>query len=156
MRRILFTLVLLSALPTGMAYAQGAHAAHATASDSSAVLAVVDAFHRALSSGDSTSAMALLAQDALIAESGGLETRDEYRSHHLPGDMAYAAAVARTSNVISVRIVGDAAWVVATSVTTGTFRERKVDARGAELVVLRRQEGAWRIAAIHWSSRRGS
>ena len=36
-----------------------------------------------------------LVPSVLVAESGGIETRDEYVSPHLPGDMAFAAAVAR-------------------------------------------------------------
>ena len=61
--------------------------------DSSDVAATVDRFHAALSAGDSTGALALLADDAVILESGGVETRDEYRSHHLPADIAFAQAV---------------------------------------------------------------
>ncbi len=58
--------------------------------DSTAVAVVVDNYHKALASGDSTSALSLLAGDAVILESGGMETRTEYRSHHLPGDIGFA------------------------------------------------------------------
>jgi ketosteroid isomerase-like protein len=124
--------------------------------DSAAVVAAIEAYHEALSSGDGEGALALLADDAQIAESGGLETKEEYASHHLPGDMAYAAAMDRTSTFASVHVVGDVAWAMSTSHTHGTFRDREIDSRGAELMVLRREsDGSWRITAIHWSARRG-
>jgi hypothetical protein len=34
----------------------------------------------------------------------------------------------------------------------GTFRGRERDLEGAELMVLERRDGVWRIASIHWSS----
>lgn len=149
------TLPLISSLAVLAALLPSAVHAQAAASDSAAVLAVVEAYHHALGQGDGDGALALLAPDAVIAESGGLETREEYASHHLPGDMAFASAVERTSQPATVRVVGDAAWVMSTSRTTGTFRDREIDSVGAELIVLRREAGsAWRIAAIHWSSRR--
>jgi hypothetical protein len=57
------------------------------------VARTVEQYHRALAAGDSTAALTLLAPDAVILESGGVETRDEYRGHHLPGDVAFARAV---------------------------------------------------------------
>ena len=71
----------------------GAGASPQGASDSAAVVATVGRFHAALAAGDSAAALALLAPDVTILESGGVETRDEYRSHHLPGDIAFARAV---------------------------------------------------------------
>lgn len=62
-------------------------------SDSLDAANTVRAYHRALSSGDSLSALALLAADAVILESGGIESREEYRSHHLPADIQAARAL---------------------------------------------------------------
>jgi ketosteroid isomerase-like protein len=121
--------------------------------DSSSVVSTVRAFHTALQEGDTASVRELLASDARVAESGGLETREEYLSHHLPGDMAYAAAVNRELGLIDVTVAGDVAWTVSTSRTTGTFRDRPVNSAGAELMVLSRDSERWRIRAIHWSSR---
>lgn len=123
------------------------------ASDSAAVAAVVERYHAALAAGDTTTAMSLLAEDAIILESGGMESREEYRSHHLPSDMAFAAAVPRTRGTLHVRVAGNSAWVASTSVTEGTFRDRDINAQGAELMVLSRTDAGWLIEAIHWSSR---
>lgn len=121
--------------------------------DHQAVLATVKAFHDALALGDSLAALRLLADDVAVVESGGLETRAEYRDHHLPGDIAFARAVpsARAEPVVIVQ--GDVAWVVGTSRTTGTYRDRPVNSAGAELMVLTRTPDGWRIRAVHWSSR---
>lgn len=121
--------------------------------DSAAVVAVVDRFHAALAEGDTAAVQGLLTADALVLESGGLEDREEYFSHHLPADMEFAAAVERERRPVRVEIRGDVAWAMATSTATGSFRERAVDSDGAELMVLTRAGGDWRIAAIHWSSR---
>ena len=121
--------------------------------DSADVVATVERFHAALTAGDSAGAMALLAPDAIILESGGVETREEYRSHHLPGDMAYAKSMKSIRKPIRVTVRGDVAWASSTSTTTGESRGRAVNSAGAELVVLARTAAGWRISAIHWSSR---
>lgn len=122
-------------------------------SDSQDVATVITRFHSALAAGDSTGALTLLAADATILESGGVETRSEYQSHHLPGDVAYARAVPSRRGAIDVRVQGDVAWAFSTSITEGEFRGRAINSAGAELVVLSREAAGWRIRAIHWSSR---
>ena len=127
--------------------------AQAPSPDQQAVLGAVRAFHEALVRGDSSAALRLLAPDALILEAGGLETRADYRGHHLPGDIAFAQAVPSQRAEPTVMVSGDVAWVVWTSRTTGTFRDRAINSAGAELVVLSRAPEGWQIRAIHWSSR---
>lgn len=129
------------------------HAQQATSADSAAVVDLIERYHGALSAGDTATAMGLLAPGAVILESGGIESREEYRSHHLPADMAFAKAVARERGPVRVSLHGDVAWAASTSTTRGTFRDRQIDSQGAELMVLRRTNGQWRIEAIHWSSR---
>lgn len=122
--------------------------------DSAAVAQVVEAYHRALSTGDSVAALALLAPDAVVLESGGVETRAEYRNHHLQGDIAFAQALRAERSQVRVTVRGEAAWAWSTSVTRGSYRGRAVNSAGAELMVLTRtQDGRWLISAIHWSSR---
>ena len=123
------------------------------ASDSAAVVATVDAYHRALAGGDSAAVAMLLAPDAMILESGHVETREQYMGGHLRGDIAFARAVPRERGEIRVVVHGDAAWAASTSTTKGEYRERPVNSAGAELMVLRRTPDGWRIAAIHWSAR---
>ncbi|GLC25199.1 DUF4440 domain-containing protein [Roseisolibacter agri] len=126
----------------------------AATSDSVEAAAVVTRFHRALEQGDSVAALALLAPDAAILESGAVETVADYRAHHLPADIEYARAVPGTRAPVRVQVRGDVAWTVGSSETKGEFRGRPVNSAGAELMVLTRMPHGWRISAIHWSSRR--
>jgi ketosteroid isomerase-like protein len=115
----------------------------------------VHAFHAALSSGDSATALSLLAPDVIIFESGGVEaSRDEYRSHHLPADMEFSQSVAREITNERSGSSGDVAWVLTESRSIGTFRERPINSRGVGTILLRRTAEGWRITHIHWSSRR--
>ena len=121
--------------------------------DSAAVASVVERYHRALEAADSVGALTLLATDAVILESGGVETREEYRSHHLPADIAFEQAVKGVRSPIRVVVRGDVAWATSTSTVQGDFRGRAVNSAGAELMVLTRTTDGWKINAIHWSSR---
>ncbi len=150
MIRLLSRTILFAALAATLATPL---AAQARTRDSAAVAAVVERFHGALAAGDSTGALALLAPDAIILEAGGVETRAEYRAHHLGGDIEFARAIRRQRGPMRVRVKGDVAWATSTSVTEGQFRERAINSAGAELMVLTRTPRGWRISAIHWSSR---
>jgi len=121
--------------------------------DSARVVATIEDFRQALASGDSAGAVRLFAEGGAILESGGVESVSEYRSHHLGADIQFLQATTQTRGPLSVTVVGDAAWAVSTSTTTGEFRGRSVSSTGAELMVLRRIDSGWRIAAVHWSSR---
>lgn len=123
--------------------------------DSAEVVEVIERYHAALALGDTATVMALLTADAVVLESGGIETREEYRSHHLPADIEFARAVPRERGPLRVHVNGTGAWAASTSVSKGSYRDREVNSLGAELVVLRRTDDGWRIAAIHWSSRNG-
>lgn len=139
---------LLFALPTAALRGQ------APATDSLAVVQVLERLHAAFRVGDSAAALRLLAPDAVIVEAGGIETLAEYRSHHLPGDISYAKANDRTPGPVSVRVMGSVAWAWSTSETAGTAQGQPVTSLGAELAVLTRSADGWRIQSIHWSSRR--
>lgn len=125
----------------------------AQVSDSIAVLRVVESFHKAMSAGDSTGVLALLAPDLLVMESGSVETFTEFRNSHLPVDIAYAQAVASLRGQATIVVLGNAAWVSSTITTQGTYRDSAINSVGAELMVLSRVGKEWRISAIHWSSR---
>lgn len=111
-------------------------------------------FHQLLARGDSAGTARLLAPDAVIQESGDLETRAEYIAHHLGADIAFAKAVPSKRTVVETRRESDVVWVVAKSVSKGTFEGRPVDSQGAELMILTRSGRGWHIRAIHWSSHR--
>jgi ketosteroid isomerase-like protein len=121
--------------------------------DSSAVARMVHQFHAALEAGDSAAALRILHEDAVIMETGAAETKQEYRSHHLASDIAFARAVPRSTGPVRVVVRGDVAWTTSTSSARGHYQDRAVNSQSAELMVLERTREGWRIAAIHWSSR---
>lgn len=135
-----------------VAVASTPHALRAQ-SQVAAVTQVVDTYHASLASGDSTTALSLLAEDVTILESGGVENKEHYRSGHLSGDMRFAQAVPRERGEITVQVIGDVAWAWSTNTAQGRMGDREVNSQGAELVVLARTGAEWKIKAIHWSSR---
>lgn len=155
--RIFVIAAIAAALALQPAFAHGnnasAPAAPAAPAEVSAAVATVNAFHAALASGDTAAALALMTEDALIFESGGVERgRAEYAGHHLKADAAFSAATRRTLVSRSEGQSGDAAWVTSVETVTGTFRSRTINSRSVETMLLRRVEGRWLIAHIHWSS----
>jgi len=114
--------------------------------------AAVAAYHAALSAGDAAAAEALLAPDAIVLESGFVESRAEYLAHHLAADIEFARAVTQTRSGERVVVDGDVAWLSASTRAEGAFRGRSVRSAGAELIVLALSSDGWRIRAIHWSS----
>jgi len=128
-------------------------AAQSAPSETAAVTAVVQSFHGALRSGDSALASRLIADDALMLEAGGVETRSEYLANHLPLDIQFEKTATTVRSPIRVVVAGDTAWATSTSEMTGTFQNRPVNSIGAELMVLSRSSAGWQIRAIHWSGR---
>lgn len=117
------------------------------------VTAVVESFYAAIKKGDPAAAMSLIAPDAVFLESGKLETRAEYESNHLPADMDFERQVTGSRRPMQVSFSDDAAWVIALTDYAGEFEGAPVDFVSAQLVVLTRDSGTWRIRSIHWSSR---
>src|SRR5512141_836322 len=121
------------------------------ATDSGAVAMVVNDFHAALSRGDSARALSLLAADAVILESGTVESRSEYRSHHLPEDIKFAKSVASKRRPLQITVEGSSAWTATASRTRGRFSGKMINTIDAESMVLTKHDGSWRIRSIHWS-----
>ena len=87
---------LAACLAMVLAMASPASAQDDIAPSAREAVAVVDAFHAALKRGDTIAAAALLVDDVLIFESGGVErTKAEYAARHLPADAAFAQAPCR-------------------------------------------------------------
>jgi mono/diheme cytochrome c family protein/ketosteroid isomerase-like protein len=118
--------------------------------------AVVDQFFRALASGDTNTASALLDPAVLIYESGGVErSRSEYAAGHLGADAAFLKSAAHKMISRTGEAVGDLAWV-ATEARLTSQGAKPVDLVSTETTILRKQPGGWRIVHIHWSSRKAA
>lgn len=148
-----FALLVAGAVALFATSVQAQHEGHGTPGDSAAVAAVVAKYHDALTSGDSAAALALLADDAVILESGSVETRAEYRSHHLPADINASKTSPSQRGPTHVRIHGEVAWTTTTSTSQRVVNGSPVTSSMAELMVLVKMPGGWKISAIHWSSR---
>jgi ketosteroid isomerase-like protein len=118
------------------------------------VIAVVESFYAAIKKGDAAAAMSVIAPDAVFLESGKLETRAEYEANHLPADIEFESQVTGKRGPVRVTFEGNTAWVIALTDYDGTFQGSPVSFVSAQLVVLARDSGNWRIRTIHWSSRR--
>ncbi|WP_299648620.1 nuclear transport factor 2 family protein [Sphingomonas bacterium] len=100
-----------------------------------------------------TSVASLLAEDALIYESGGVERgKAEYASHHLPADAAFAKAMRRAVPRTAGPADGDMVWVASEARSTGTYKGRRIARVGTEMMIQRRAGSTWRIVHIHWSA----
>ena len=116
-------------------------------------VAVVDAFGAALKSGDAAMVERLLAPDVLIAEGGGAERSfAEYQSHHMPADMAFTKAVEFTLKDRKTIEGADMTTIISNSQVHGEFQGAAIHSQSMETMVLKRVDGQWRIAHIHWSS----
>ena len=148
------SIAVLSAMP---AFAQDHahdHAAGSVAAEAAGAAVAVDAFHAALKAGDTAAALALMAPEVMIFEEGYAErSRDEYASHHLGSDAAFAAASESMVERRSGWADGDIAWITSEGRTTGQFNNRPVDRLTTETMLLQRHADGWRIHHIHWSSR---
>jgi ketosteroid isomerase-like protein len=128
-------------------------AAAQSAADQASVVAAVEAFHNAITTGDSSVVTRMLAEDVVIFEAGGVETRTQYVSNHLPADTEFEKAVKSKRSPIRAVVLGETAWASSTNEMVGTFQGRAVDLVAAELIVLSKGPDGWRIRAISWSSR---
>jgi uncharacterized protein DUF4440 len=153
-----FVFVLFVAAPVvaGLVPSQRQPAASASCrgADSTAVMRVARRFHEILSTGDTTGINTLLADDLRVLEGGTVENRQEYLSHHLSADIAFAKAVKEERTSFSYKCEGSVAWLVSTSTATGKFSGRDINSDGAELLLLSRTPKGWKIRAIQWSSAR--
>ena len=122
--------------------------------DSGSLAEVAAGLSAALVAGDPTIVAQLVDADVLIFESGNVESsRAEYEGHHMPADMAFLAAVDR--ELISrqvIELADDGAVVSSRSRLFGHYKDRDVDLVSTETLVLKKENGQWRIVHIHWSS----
>jgi ketosteroid isomerase-like protein len=118
------------------------------------VTAVLESFYGAMKTGDKAAAMRVIAPDAVFLESGRLETRAEYEANHLPADIAFEKEVNGKRGPWRITFEGNTAWGIATTEYEGTFEGKPVNFVSAQLAVLTRDSGDWRIRTIHWSSYR--
>jgi ketosteroid isomerase-like protein len=113
------------------------------------VVAVVNAFYGAITSGDAEAAMRLIAPDAVFVESGKIETRAEYEANHLPADIEFESQTKGARGPLRVTFDGNTAWVISSAEYDEGNPEKYIN---TQLMVLTRDSGDWRIRTISWSA----
>jgi ketosteroid isomerase-like protein len=131
-----------------------ANVAVAQSADSIAAVATVERFHGALAASDSALAVSTLAEDALVIESGAIQSRAEYLSHHLGADIKGSQGSKGVRSISKVTVVGAMAYVVSKTETPASGAEGSTASELAELMVVSKSPNGWHIRAVHWSSRR--
>ncbi|MDX1586350.1 MAG: nuclear transport factor 2 family protein [Balneolaceae bacterium] len=144
--RISLTVILLFIIGTTIAVGQ--HSA-----PEKNVIKTLNAFHEAIIDNNKQAAKDLLSESVRILEGGNIETKDEYLSHHFHSDGKFLSAMKRKVESRNVSIDGNTAWVSTQTHTWGTYSDRELDLNSLELAVLKKEEGTWKITALHWSSR---
>ena len=115
----------------------------------------VAAFHAALASGDKDKAIAMMAPDISIYESGYVErSRDEYAGHHLPEDIKFAKLATRKVLQHTQRQDGNLAIVWEETETLAKLKGKDVRLLGTETTLLQKTGDNWSIVHVHWSSRK--
>ncbi len=144
--RISLTTILLFIIGTSIVVAQ-----HSDAEKN--VIRTLNTFHEAIIDNDSQAAKDLLSESVRILEGGNIETKEEYLSHHFHSDGKFLSAMKREIESQNVMIEGNTAWVSTQTHTWGTYSDRELDLNSLELAVLKKEEGDWKVIALHWSSR---
>lgn len=144
----------VAAHPNAGAAPAASKTAHpASPTDGDSAVDFVNGFHAALKQGQTDAALAMMAEDVVIFESGGVESsRAEYAAHHLKADAAFSAGTSRTPVSELVAVEGNLATVMRVEMVTGAVKERPINSRSVETMLLRKSDGKWRILHIHWSS----
>ena len=121
-------------------------------SETEAGITIVE-FYKALKLGDKNKARSLLDDNVIIFEGGGVETSaDEYANHHMIADMKYLAKIKTEVLTHSVKVVGDMAYSMSKTKSTGQISMKYVNSEGLETMVLQKKNNKWKIVHIHWSN----
>ncbi|HET6906957.1 MAG TPA: c-type cytochrome [Rhodanobacteraceae bacterium] len=118
--------------------------------------AVAQAFQDALKRGDRAKVLDLLAPDAQISEGGESQSGKDYAAHHLGEDIAFLKDAKVNLISRSSMAMGDSALVVSESAIAAKSQGKPAQLSSREQMDLKRINGQWKIAAIHWTSQRTS
>lgn len=146
---LLFTLLFTSLIVNAQ---DVSHDVHYSSSDSAVVIQVLNNFQKAVIDGNKDIALRLLAEDVNILEGGGIETRQEYLSHHFHSDGKFLSAMKQEVKSRTTTVEGNVAWVSTKTHVWGAYNERELNLNSLELTVLKKADGMWKISALHWSS----
>lgn len=152
MKTLRNSILILLFAATGLSAQDKDHEKHIH-TDKEKLVQVLDNFRTAIINNDSEKASTLLTEDARILESGGIETKEEYFSHHFHSDGKFLSAMKREVKTQKVTSSENTAWISTIIQMSGTYNDRDISINSAELAVLVKTGDGWKISAVHWSSR---
>lgn len=150
--RLFKTTILLLVITSTTVLAQNKSDSKEMSAEKKKPVQVLDNFRLAIINNDQAKASELLTDDARILESGNIESKEEYLSHHFHADGKFLSAMKRNLISQKVTLTENTAWVSNTRRMSGTYNERDLRLNSAELAVLVKTENGWKISALHWSS----
>jgi uncharacterized protein (TIGR02246 family) len=130
--------------------------AAAASDDTAAIKAVLATYKTALERQDLTGVDALFAERNEVIESGKVEgSYADYVTHHIGPELGHIQRFTFDDYAVTVEQAGDIAWTTETYRYTIVLPDRAdpIVRQGVATTVLERQEGAWKIRAMHSSSR---
>lgn len=133
-----------------------AASAQVTSDDTVAIKAVLATYKTAIERRDLTGVEALFAQPNEVIESGKVEgSYADYVAHHIGPELEHIERFTFEDYAVTVEQAGDIAWATETYRYTIVLPDRAepIVRQGVATSVLQRQDGAWRIRALHSSSR---
>lgn len=139
-----------------LAGAANAAPAPVATDDTGAIKAVLAAYKTALERRDLAGVDALFAERNEVIESGKLEgSYADYVTHHIGPELGHIQRFTFEDYAVTVEQAGDIAWATETYRYTIVLPDRPepIVRQGVATSVLQRQDGAWKIRALHSSSR---
>ena len=130
--------------------------AAAVSDDTAAIKAVLATYKTALERRDLTGVDALFAERNEVIESGKVEgSYADYVTHHIGPELGHIQRFTFDDYAVTVEQAGDIAWATETYRYTIVLPDRAdpMVRQGVATTVLERREGAWKIRAMHSSSR---
>jgi uncharacterized protein (TIGR02246 family) len=130
--------------------------AAAASDDTAAIKAVLATYKTALARRDLTGVDALFAERNEVIESGKVEgSYADYVTHHIGPELGHIQRFTFDDYAVTVEQAGDIAWATETYRYTIVLPDRAdpMVRQGVATTVLERREGAWKIRAMHSSSR---
>lgn len=143
--RFLLSTILLLLFSSNVALCQ-------TTDEKKRIIEILDRFEQAIVNNDRETASELLADEIRILEGSAIETKDEYLSHHFRADGKFLSAMDRTIESQKVFIKENTAWATTKSQLQGEYNDQPVNLNSLELAVFTKENGQWKISALHWSS----
>lgn len=127
-----------------------------TTDDTIAIKAVLAAYKTALERRDLTGVDDLFSERNEVIESGKVEgSYADYVAHHIGPELEHIQRFTFEDYAVTVEQAGDIAWATETYRYTIVLPDRAepIVRQGVAMSVLQRQDGAWKIRALHSSSR---